>query len=143
MQTRIHLICTMRKPGWLFLFLIILSFTEGCISAKRLTQKNFNLSAEDARSEISLLHAVLKANHPSLYWYTAKDSVDRSFETAINNIKDSVSEWQLKKTIAAIISNIRCGHTSVRYSKRFTQYLSLNREPQFPLSIKTWNDTMV
>jgi hypothetical protein len=133
----------MRKPGWLFLFLIILSFTEGCISAKRLTQKNFNLSAEDAKSEIRLLHEILQANHPSLYWYTTKDSVDRSFENAISNIKDSVSEWQLKKTIAGIISTIRCGHTSVRYSKRFTQLLSLNTEPQFPLSIKTWNDTMV
>ena len=95
------------------------------------------------REDIILLKQILEANHPSLYWYTPKDSIDFYFQSAINSITDSLDEVQFKNKVAEIVSSIRCGHTSVRFSKAYTKKAAKFRYPQFPLSIKAWKDSLV
>lgn len=105
----------------------------------KLTKTDPALLCED----IVLLKKILEANHPSLYWYTSKDSIDQFFQSAINSITDSLDEVQFKNKVAEIISIIRCGHTSVRFSKAYTKKAAKFRYPQFPLSIKAWKDSLV
>ena len=95
------------------------------------------------RSDLSLLQNILEANHPSLYWYTPKDSMDLYFANAINSITDSMDEVAFKNKIAYVVSRIRCGHTTVRFSKAYSKKAARFRFPQFPLSVKTWDDSMV
>jgi hypothetical protein len=45
------------------------------------------MAAADLKEDIRILKKVLEANHPSLYWYTSKDSIDYYFETTIASIK--------------------------------------------------------
>jgi hypothetical protein len=119
-------------------------FLTSCVATKN-KHYSFNqkYAATDVKEDIVLLKKILEANHPSLYWYTPKDSLDYFFAETLNSITDSLTETQSKNKIASIINKIKCGHTSVRFSKQFTDLAEKHRHPQFPLSIKTWKDSMV
>ena len=104
---------------------------------------NQKTSAPKFKEDLAVLKQILEANHPSLYWYTTKDSLDDYFNTAINSINDSMTEVDCRNKVAYVISKIHCGHTAVRFSKDYTKMQEKNRYPMFPLSIKTWKDTMV
>ena len=100
-------------------------------------------SVQQSKDDIILLKKILEANHPSLYWYTPKDSIDAAFNEAIQSINDSLTHLQLKNKIAAIVSKIGCGHTGVRFSKNYTKQLTKYKGPIFPLGIKAWSDSLV
>lgn len=95
------------------------------------------------REDATILRKVLEANHPSLYWYTPKDSLDQYFDETINGITDSLTERQFRNRIARVVSKIRCGHTAVRASREYAHYFSVHKQPQFPLGIKAWADSFV
>jgi C-terminal processing protease CtpA/Prc len=95
------------------------------------------------RQDFSLLQKILEANHPSLYWYVSKQELDSSFQNGINSITDSLDEWQFKNRVASVISQIRCGHTTVRFSKAYSKKAAQYRYPQFPLLLKAWGDSLV
>lgn len=94
-------------------------------------------------NDLKLLKQILEANHPSLYWYTPKDSVDYYFNQAVQSITDSLSEPQFRNIVAPVISKLRCGHTQVRFSKKYADYYRNKPQPQFPLSLKIWNDSAI
>jgi hypothetical protein len=100
-------------------------------------------AAGPLQEDLQLLQKILEANHPSLYWYTPKDSIDLYFKTAINSITDSMDEVQFRNKVASVISTIRCGHTSVRFSKAYAKIATRFRYPQFPLMLKAWGDSLV
>ena len=86
---------------------------------------------------------ILEKKHPSLYWYTPKDSMDMYFDTYFNNIKDSMTEQQFGwKVVAPLTDKIHCGHTSFSRSKAYNNWAEGRRIPSFPLLLKCWNDTM-
>lgn len=86
---------------------------------------------------------ILEQKHPSLYWYTPKDSMDFYFDQYYNSIKDSMTEQQFGwKVIAPLTDKIRCGHTSFSRSSAYNNWASGKKQPSFPLFLKCWNDTM-
>jgi hypothetical protein len=94
--------------------------------------------------DFGLLRKILESKHPSLYWYTPKDSMDIYFEEAFRKIEDSMTEnrftWQV---MAPLMNKIRCGHTSVRASKGYEAWSAGKRLPSFPLLLRIWNDSMI
>lgn len=101
------------------------------------------MPASRLREDVILLKKILEANHPSLYWYTPKDSMDQYFRYTINSITDSLNEVAFKNKVAWLVSKIRCGHTTVRFSKAYGKIAPLFRYPLFPLALKAWNDSLV
>lgn len=101
------------------------------------------LSEEAVKYDLSVLRAILEKNHPSLYWYTTKDSLDRYFVGVSSSIHDSLTETELRNKIAWLLNKIHCGHTAIRSSQKFIRQGTQKRQPQFPLSLKVWNDSMV
>jgi hypothetical protein len=95
------------------------------------------------QEDMLLLKKILEANHPSLYWYSSKTHIDSVFNIVYQSLPDSLNEIQYRNKLAYWISEIKCGHTSVRYSKKFTKKINNYRYPAFPLSIKVWKDSMV
>jgi C-terminal processing protease CtpA/Prc len=115
-----------------------------CTSSKiRHYQFNQKTAAPQLQQDVVLLKQILEANHPSLYWYTPKDTIDAAFSAAINSITDSLTEVAFRNKVATVISQIKCGHTAVRFSKNYSKVIEQHRYPCFPLSIKTWGDSMV
>lgn len=125
-------------------FLAILLICVSCNVAKK---ASFNpaqkYSAEQLQQDFSLLHDILRTNHPSLYWYEPKDTVDAYFLQTRQSLKDSLSEQEFKNKVSWAINKIHCGHTTVRSSKKYSNYYSRKRLPQFPLSLKVWKDSAV
>lgn len=100
-------------------------------------------SPSELTADIEILRGALEANHPSLYWYSTKDSIDSYFNAAFNSITDSMTEFEFRRRIAYVVSKFRDGHSSVRFSRRYTNAASKALLPVFPLAIKTWNDSLV
>ena len=124
--------------AYFLLFISLILILHSCTSA-RIANYQFNqkTAAPQLQQDIILLKKILEANHPSLYWYTPKDSMDLYFNNAITTIKDSLTEVQFRNKVASVISKIRCGHTAVRFSKNYVKVVEQNRYPAFPLFIKT------
>jgi len=69
--------------------------------------------------------------------------MDRYFEKYRSAIKDSMTELQFAWNILApLVEKIKCGHTSVSFSKGYKKWAVGKRFPGFPLYMKFWNDTM-
>ncbi len=131
------------KPAKVVLWCIcIFILTDGALA-----QKGFSslpkMAPAKLREDLSLLKKILEANHASLYWYTPKDSIDYYFANALNSITDSLDEVAFRNKVAYVISKIRCGHTTVRFSKAYSKKAVQFRYPQFPLSLKAWDDSLV
>ncbi len=95
------------------------------------------------QTDYTVFRNILEQKHPSLYWYTSKDSMDYFFNRFYSAIKDSMTEpdfaWHI---LAPVIDKIKCGHTSVSYSKNYVRALKDHRQPSFPLYVKVWSDSM-
>lgn len=124
--------------------IVIACVFTACTSSKiKHYQFNQKTAAPQLQQDVVLLKKILEANHPSLYWYTPKDTIDTAFSTAINSITDSLTETAFRNKVASVISQIKCGHTAVRFSVNYSKAVEKHRYPCFPLSIKTWGDSMV
>ena len=99
---------------------------------------------EELQEDYSLLRNILEKKHPSLYWYTSKDSMDEYFDEGYKNISDSMTELQFGwKILAPLTNKIHCGHTSFSMSRGWNKFIRNKRIPSFPLYLKIWKDTMV
>ena len=124
-------------------FLLILTFLYSC-SASRNYNPNKKYSRQQLQQDYTLLRNILEKKHPSLYWYTSKDSMDYYFNAGYNAIQDSMTELQFGwKIIAPLTSAIHCGHTSFNMSKGWNHFIKNKVIPSFPLYLKVWKDTMM
>lgn len=122
-------------------FLILLAACSCSVS------KNYNpahkFSPAEMQEDYHLFRNILEESHPSLYWYTPKDSMDRYFELGAEKLKDSLTEDRFRYVLSYVLAKIRCGHTTTRPSKEAVNYAERNRSVQFPLAVKAWKDTAV
>lgn len=130
----------MKNPIIAFFILLILS---SCAVSKNNYNPNKKFSPEQLQKDYELFRDILEESHPSLYWYTPKDSVDYYFEVGASRLKDSLPEYKFRNVLSYVLAQIHCGHTSVRASKAATRYSDRVRSWMFPLNIKAWKDTVV
>lgn len=124
--------------------LAFLFFLFSCGSTRNAFHPNKRFTAAQLEEDYHLLQTVLEQKHPSLYWYSTQDQMDSAFEAGRALLRDSMTEYGFRSVLALVISNIQCGHTSVRPSKTYQKYFdTLPTKRSFPLHIKTWNDTIV
>ncbi|HEV8083062.1 MAG TPA: S41 family peptidase [Chitinophagaceae bacterium] len=127
----------------LLLFLFIFPLLFSCSVSKNYNP-NKKYSGETLREDYTFLRNVLEKKHPSLYWYTPKDSMDYFFDEGYKAINDSMTELQFGwKIIAPLTATIHCGHTSFSMSRGWNNFIKNKRIPSFPLNLKIWSDTMV
>jgi hypothetical protein len=134
------MVVAMRNPLIGFFILVILS---SCAVSKNNYNPNKKFSPEQLQKDYELFRNILEESHPSLYWYTSKDSVDYYFEVGASRLKDSLPEYKFRNILSYVLAQIHCGHTSVRASKAATKYSDRVRTWMFPLNIKAWRDTVV
>ena len=129
----------MRRLLFLFIFPLLFS-----CSVSKNYNPNKKYSGETLREDYGFLRNVLEEKHPSLYWYTPKDSMDYFFDEGYKAINDSMTELQFGwKIIAPLTATIHCGHTSFSMSSGWSKFIKNKRIPSFPLNLKIWSDTMV
>ncbi|MFT3979153.1 MAG: S41 family peptidase [Ferruginibacter sp.] len=125
-----------------FISLVFLLAFASCASVKNYSPDK-KYPQQQLQQDYTLLRKILEAKHPSLYWYTSKDSMDIYFRQYYAAIKDSMTEQQfIWNVLAPTIDKIHCGHTSIGSSKAYRKWASGRQLPSFPLYFKVWNDTM-
>lgn len=129
---------------WFTGSIVVLSalFSIGCASSRKPFDPGKKYTATQLQQDYHLFRNILEESHPSLYWFTPKDSMDYFFDAGYHSIHDSMTEPQFRNLLSYVTSRIRCGHTTVRFSKRYSDYLDTVRLPVFPLHLKVWPDSM-
>jgi len=133
----------MKSQSILICFLVVLC---SCTVSKNAVHKytpSKKYAPEALKADYHLFRNILEESHPSLYWYTPKDSVDYYFNWGEKQLNDSMPEYQFRATLSYVLAKIKCGHTSVRPSVAATRYSERTRSYGMPLSIKAWPDTVV
>src|SRR5215210_5347209 len=126
-----------------FLLVLVAFLCTFCSSSKKVVVPSHTYSPEQLRKDYTLFQNILEESHPSLYWFTPKDSMDYFFDWGYRQIGDSMNEKDFRMVLSYVVSHIRCGHTSVRPSKKYNRYLDTAKLKLFPLNMKVWDDTMV
>jgi hypothetical protein len=126
---------------WVMAFFVFLS---SCAINKTENFDPYKKYAPTAlKQDFDILQEILEADHPSLYWYTEKEKMDQVFSAARLKIKDSLSVLKYKILLSEVISNIQCGHTSVRNSKQLDKWLATAKPSLFPFGMRIFKDTLV
>jgi hypothetical protein len=121
---------------------LLLLFAAGCTVSRNYDPAR-KFGPKDLQEDYSLFRKMLEEAHPSLYWYTPKDSVDYYFAQGATKLTDSMPEYKFRNVLSYVLAKIRCGHTTVRQSKEAVKYSERTRAMLFPLNIKAWEDTVV
>ncbi len=124
-------------------FISIVLCLYSCASTKNNYNPNKKYAPQQLQQDYTLLRNILEAKHPSLYWYSPKDSMDMYFDKYYSSITDSMTEQQFGwQVIAPLTNKIHCGHTSFGRSKAYNKWSVNKKFPSFPLFLKSWNDTL-
>ncbi len=132
----------MKKIGSSF-FIILSVFLFSCGSSEKGFRPDRKYSPAELKQDYTLFRNILEDWHPSLYWYTTRDSMNYFFDQGSASLRDSMTEPQFRTVLSYVIAHIGCGHTSVRSSRAYGHYLDTAKLCQFPLILKFWKDTMV
>ena len=131
------------RRNTLFLAGILFALLLTSCSASRNYSPYKKYPKEELQEDFSILRKILETKHPSLYWYTSKDSMDYYFDKYYSSITDSMTEQQFGwRVLAPLTDKIHCGHTSFGMSKRYNNWAADKHFASFPLLMKVWNDTM-
>src|SRR5688572_30341841 len=119
-------------------------FITSCGIGKSVVSPTKKYSLQQIEKDYTLYKDILEEHHPSLYWYTPKDSMDYYFDWGRQHLKDSMTEPEFRKVLSYVIAKINCGHTTVRSSKGWLRYSdTVSPLKIFPLSVKAWEEAMV
>jgi hypothetical protein len=77
----------------LLIALPVLFLLGSCAVGKNSYRPNKKFSPEQLQKDYELFRDILEESHPSLYWYTPKDSVDYYFDMGAGRLKDSLPEY--------------------------------------------------
>ena len=116
----------------------------GCRSARVDFNPNKKYQPEVLRSDLHTLQGVLEKHHPGLFWYQSQSDWNARVAYADSSLNQAMTEPEFRKILRPLVASVRCGHTSIRASKRWTQYQDTARlNGLFPLSLKCWSDTLL
>jgi hypothetical protein len=126
------------------LYILLLTLFTACAARKSSFSPIKKYSLQQVQKDYTAYQTILEEHHPSLYWYSSKDSMDYYFSWGQKHLKDSMTEPEFRKVLAYVTAKINCGHTSVRPSKAWSKYSDTVRlGKMFPLSLKAWDGAMV
>ncbi len=125
-------------------FLCLFVFS-GCASSLKGFDPHKKFPPEQLQEDFRIAWITYQQKHPGKYWYNPKDTVDYYFQQAYNSLCDSMTEQEFRNHLAFAIEKIKCGHSSVRPSKKMSRYNEKHPyEITFPLAMKVWDrDSMV
>ncbi len=124
-----------------YLLYIILWLCCSCKVSRQVSEKKYPIS--QLREDYSIFKGALEESHPGLYWFTPEAEMNDFFKEGLQALTDSMTEREFKTVLTKVATAIKCGHTSVAYSKKYLKYLDTARLKLFPLAFKVFPDTLV
>ena len=125
-----------------FAYTIIALMLISCsVSKAPVGERKYPLN--ELQEDYRIFQQTLEEQHPSLYWFSPKQKIDSAFGACYNGLRDSMTEREFRTLLTKMVTTIRCGHTSINYSAKYSKYLDTASVKIFPLAFKVWPDTMV
>ncbi len=125
-----------------FLCIVAWILLEACSSQRGAFNPDKKYDPVTLQQDYTIFRNILQEYHPSLYWFTPKDSMDYYFDNGYAQLTDSMTEPAFRNVLLNVITKIRCGHTSLRFSRKYSKYLDTAHLRTFPLSFKVWQDSL-
>lgn len=122
--------------------LVLPALICSCSSIRQASLDTKKYSPTALRKDYTIFRGALEEFHPSLYWFTPKPTIDSVFNAGYRQISDSMTEREFRTLLTSVITPIRCGHTSISYSRRYARYLDTADLKLFPLAFKLIGDTL-
>jgi hypothetical protein len=133
----------MTRPLYFFIACILFASLNGCSVLRKPYQPEKKYSATHLRNDFNVFRKTIEKKHPSAYWYITKSKMDSIFDLYESKIVDSLTDQNfLWHILSPVAHEIRCGHTTVRKSKKRERWEKKNKFNSFPLALKLWNDTL-
>lgn len=91
------------------------------------SQQNFyttTFSPGELQEDFQQFQEVLKELHPSLYWYTPKEEIDRQIEAISQELTESKTAFEFYHLLSSLMARFNCGHTGLMPSSRYRESLS-------------------
>jgi len=108
---RVKKIRKLKTMIWLsFCIILVVS----CSSSRKSYNPQYKYPPARLQADYSLFRHILESSHPSIYWYTTKDSMDYYFDQGYQLLQDSMTEIQFRDVLAYVISKLDCGNTAVK-----------------------------
>lgn len=103
---------------------ILLLFVLSCFASKAqdsLKNKEIKtFSVNQLKSDFVFFRTVMENAHPSLYRYYPKDSINRYFDTAFNQIDQQLTDVAYWKLLQNILAKVGSGHTTLTLENSLT-----------------------
>ncbi len=116
-----------------FLYSLCIISLISCNSVKSHNQRiNNQISVKQLHQDIDFTKKKLEELHPKLYWYISKDSLDRSFQSLKQQIKQPLKPNDFFALLAPEVAKVRQGHLNLsplskKYTKKETKALTLQK----------------
>ncbi len=82
------------------------------------------LSVEELKEDFRLLRTSLEEAHAGLYYYSTKKVMDTRFDQTLKELDHPMPEPEFYKHLALLIAAVNDGHTRLRFSAEYDNYLS-------------------
>ena len=122
------------KP-YLFLILIVL------VNLKLLGQDSI-YTKNEIISDLKYLKNQLEQNHPNLYTYSSKTTVDNWFENKYENLPNTINQAEAFEIITSFSNVLKDGHSYIYPSAKHLEDF-FNSAPLFPLDVFLTNDSLI
>ncbi|MEZ4797885.1 MAG: S41 family peptidase [Flavobacteriaceae bacterium] len=93
-------------------------------------------------SDLKYLKNQLEQNHPNLYTYSSKTTVDNWFENKYENLPNTINQAEAFEIITSFSSILKDGHSYIYPSAKHLEDF-FNSSPLFPLDVFLINDSLV
>lgn len=93
-------------------------------------------------SDLKYLKSELEQNHPNLYTYSSKTTVDNWFENKYENLPNTIKQEEAFEIITSFSSILKDGHSYIYPSAKHLEDF-FNSAPLFPFDVFLTNDSLV
>ena len=132
----------MRRLNSILILVIGIGFLQSCAPAGSASYSPQNTyPADQLKEDARTLETLLRKNHPSLNWYASPAEIDSAFINLHSKIDTPLTETIFRNLLNQTVGVIRCGHTSVRPSKKHSWYMLWQPPQGFPLGLKVMDDS--
>src|SRR5687768_18543159 len=83
----------MQKIAYVAIIVLITGLI-GCSASRQAFDPQRKYTKQQLQQDYRVFRGVLEESHPSLYWFTPRDSMDFYFNEGFNHISDSMTETQ-------------------------------------------------
>lgn len=97
------------------------------------------LSVQELKEDFRLLRTALEEAHAGLHYYSSKKEMDSRFDLALKELGRPMSEPEFYKHLALLIAAVNDGHTRLRYSADYDNYLG-RRPILLPFNLRFLGD---